>query len=218
MADYTRHYLQKLPTVFVQYAESEVTMRRQRTWKQYRAIDLGMFAVMLAIFEYIIVRAANWWFPGQPYVVSLAAPVTAIVYMRWGPWGAIHAVEAGIVFCFFSGADRSQYVVYCVGNLLSLLSLFMLKKMGKEKVRETRWGLVFPVVVLLLMQAGRAAVAFALGAAPPALLEFFTTDSLSYVFTLVIVWIARKLDGIYEDQKHYLVRIHTQEEEKGGQL
>ena len=67
-------------------------MRRQRTWKQYRAIDLGMFAVMLAIFEYIIVRAANWWFPGQPYVVSLAAPVTAIVYMRWGPWGAIHAV------------------------------------------------------------------------------------------------------------------------------
>ena len=218
MADYTCHYPQKLPTVFVQYAESEVTMRRQRTWKQYRAIDLGMFAVMLAIFEYIIVRAANWWFPGQPYVVSLAAPVTAIVYMRWGPWGAIHAVEAGIVFCFFSGADRSQYIIYCVGNLLSLLSLFMLKMIGKEKVRETRWGLVFPVVVLLLMQVGRAAAAFALGAAPPALLEFFTTDSLSYVFTLVIVWIARKLDGIYEDQKHYLVRIHTQEEEKGGQL
>lgn len=218
MADYTCHYPQKLPTVFVQYAESEVTMRRQRTWKQYRAIDLGMFAVMLAIFEYIIVRAANWWFPGQPYVVSLAAPVTAIVYMRWGPWGAIHAVEAGVVFCFFSGADRSQYIIYCVGNLLSLLSLLMLKKLGKEKVRETRWGLVFPVVVLLLMQAGRAAAAFALGASPPALLEFFTTDSLSYVFTLVIVWIARKLDGIYEDQKHYLVRIHTQEEEKGGQL
>ena len=193
-------------------------MRRQRTWKQYRTIDLAMFALMLAIFEYIIVRAANWWFPGQPYVVSLAAAVTSIVYMRWGAWGAIHAVEAGLVFCFFSGADRAQYLIYCVGNLLSLLALFMLKAMGKEKVRETRWGLVFPVLVLFLMQAGRAAVAFILGAAPGALLEFFTTDSLSYVFTLVIVWIARKLDGIYEDQKHYLLRIHAQEEEKGGQL
>ena len=193
-------------------------MRKQRTWKQYRTIDLMMFAGMLAIFEYIIVRAANWWFPGQPYVVSLAAAVTAIVYMRWGAWGAIHAVEAGLVFCFFSGADRSQYLIYCVGNLLSLAALLMLKAAGKEKVRETRLGLVFPVLVLLLMQAGRALVALLFGAAPGALLEFFTTDSLSYVFTLVIVWIAGHLDGIYEDQKHYLLRIHAQEEEKGGQL
>ncbi len=193
-------------------------MRRQRSWKQYRAIDLAMLAVMLAIFEYIIVRAANWWFPGQPYVVSLAAAMTSIVYMRWGAWGAIHAVEAGAVFCFFSGADRSQYLIYCGGNLLSLAALVMLKKAGKEKVRQTRLGLVFPVLVLCLMQAGRAAVAFALGAESAALPEFFTTDSLSYIFTLVIVWIAGRLDGIYEDQKHYLLRLQEQQEEKGGQL
>ncbi len=193
-------------------------MRRQRTWKQYRTIDLAMFAVMLAIFEYIIVRAANWWFPGQPFVVSLAASVTAIVYMRWGAWGAIHAVEAGLVFCFFSGADRSQYLIYCMGNLLSLAALIMLKALGKEKVRQTRWGLLFPLLVLLLMQTGRAAMALALGADLAALPAFYTTDSLSYIFTFVIVWIARKLDGIYEDQKHYLLRIHEQQEEKGGQL
>lgn len=193
-------------------------MRKQRTWKQYRAIDLAMFALMLAIFEYIIVRAANWWFPGQPYVVSLAASVTSIVYMRWGAWGAIHAAEAGAVFCFFSGADRGQYIIYCVGNLLSLAALVLLKRAGKEKVRTTRLGLVFPALVLLLMQLGRAGVAFCLGAEPAALPAFVTTDSLSYIFTLVIVWIAGRLDGIYEDQKHYLVRIHTQEEEKGGQL
>lgn len=194
-------------------------MRRQRSWKQYRAIDLAMLAVMLAVFEYIIVRAANWWFPGQPYAVSLAAAMTSIVYMRWGAWGAIHAVEAGVVYCFFSGADRGQYLIYCVGNLLSLAALVMLKKPGKEKVRQTRLGLVFPMLVLFLMQAGRAAVAFALGAESAALLEFFTTDSLSYIFTLVIVWIAGRLDGIYEDQKHYLLRLQEQQQnEKGGQL
>lgn len=194
-------------------------MRRQRSWKQYRAIDLAMLAVMLAVFEYIIVRAANWWFPGQPYAVSLAAAMTSIVYMRWGAWGAIHAVEAGVVYCFFSGADRGQYLIYCVGNLLSLAALVMLKKPGKEKVRQTRLGLVFPMLVLFLMQAGRAAVAFALGAESAALLEFFTMDSLSYIFTLVIVWIAGRLDGIYEDQKHYLLRLQEQQQnEKGGQL
>lgn len=35
-------------------------MRRELTWKQYRAIDLTLLGIALAIFEFIIVRAANW--------------------------------------------------------------------------------------------------------------------------------------------------------------
>ena len=60
--------------------------------------------------------------------------------------------------------------------------------------------------------------ALVLGAAPGAVVGFFTTDSLSLLFTGLIVWIARKLDGVYEDQKHYLLRIQAQEEHKGGNL
>ena len=52
-------------------------MKRQRTWKEYRAIDLTLLGLALAVFEFIIVRAANWWFPGQPFTVSLAAPYPA---------------------------------------------------------------------------------------------------------------------------------------------
>ena len=44
-------------------------MKRQRTWKEYRAIDLTLLGLALAVFEFIIVRAANWWFPGQPFTV-----------------------------------------------------------------------------------------------------------------------------------------------------
>ena len=134
-------------------------MRKQRTLAQYQTIDLALFALMLVIFEYLIVRAANFWFPGQPYTVSLAAVVTAIVFMRWGPWGAIHAVLAGAVFCYFSAAKPSQYVIYCVGNLLSLAALLLLRRVGKEKVRTGRLSLLFPLLVLVLMQAGRALVA-----------------------------------------------------------
>ena len=192
-------------------------MRKQRTLAQYQTIDLALFALMLVIFEYLIVRAANFWFPGQPYTVSLAAVVTAIVFMRWGAWGAIHAVLAGAVFCYFSAAEPSQYVVYCVGNLLSLAALLLLRRVGKEQVRTGRLSLLFPLLVLVLMQAGRAIVALLLGAAPSGVIDFFTTDSLSFLFTFVIIWIARRLDGIYEDQKHYLLRLHAQQEsEKGG--
>jgi hypothetical protein len=187
-------------------------MGRQLTFQQYRTIDLTLLAVMLAVFEFIIVMAARFWFPGQPFAVSMAGAITAIAYMRWGYWGGIHAVLAGLVFCFFSGGTGGQYLIYCAGNLLSLLSVILLNKAGKEQVRTGHLALVFPLLVLLLMQTGRAAVALLLGAAPASVLDFYTTDSLSMLFTFVIIWIARRLDGIYEDQKHYLLRIHAKEE------
>ena len=187
-------------------------MKRQRTWKEYRAIDLAMMGLALAVFEFLIVRAANWWFPGQPFTVSLAAAIASIVYMRWGFWGAIHAVEAGLVFCFFSGATPRQYVIYCVGNLFSVLAVLLLRRVGKERVRTGPLSLIFPLLVQVLMQAGRALTALALGSGPASVAGFFTTDSLSLLFTFVIIWIARKLDGVYEDQKHYLLRLNAQEE------
>ena len=187
-------------------------MKKQRKWQEYRAIDLALMALMLAIFEYLIVSAAKFWFPDQLYTASLAAAITSIVYMRWGVWGGIHAVEAGIIYCLFAGGTREQYIVYCVGNLVSLFAVILLKAVGKERVRTGQLSMVFPLLVQLLMHVGRAGMAMLQGAGPLSVVNFFTTDSLSYLFTFVIIWIARKLDGVYEDQKHYLLRIHAEEE------
>ena len=62
------------------------------------------------------------------------------------------------------------------------------------------------------MQAGRAAVSLAFGTTPAAALGFITTDTVSYIFTVVILWITSRLDGMLEDQKHYLIRINTKQE------
>lgn len=192
-------------------------MNRQRTLKQYRMIDLAFFALMLLVAEYLIVRAANHWFPAQPYTVSVAAAIVSLVYMRWGWWGGIHAVLAGLVFCFFSAATRQQYLIYCGGNLFSLAAVFLLCRIGKEKVRTGHLALLFPLLVQFLMLLGRALLALALGAPLTEATGFFTTDVLSFLFTFVIIWISRRLDGIYEDQKHYLLRLQAQQKlEKGG--
>ena len=79
-------------------------------------------------------------------------------------------------------------------------------------MRTGNLALVFPLLVQVLMQAGRAAAALLLGVEPADVVGFFTTDSLSLLFTFVIIWIARKLDGVYEDQKHYLLRINAKKE------
>ena len=192
-------------------------MSQRRTVGQYRALDLGMFAVMLALFEALAVTAARRWFPNEPYTVSVVPAITAIVMMRWGPWAALHAVLGGAVFCLASGARWTHYIIYCVGNLGSMVALFLVKTWTPEGIRQSvSHSLIFGLCVALLMQAGRALMAVVLGYAPAAL-GFFTTDVITLLFTLVLIWIVRRLDGLFEEQTHYLLRINSQEnEERGG--
>lgn len=190
-------------------------MKRRISFRQYRAIDLALFAAMLCVSEWLLVTSATRWFPDQLYTVSLVGALTAIVLLRWGPWAAIHAALGGLVFALVSHGSGKQLLIYAGGNLLSLLMLLPLRLLGGERIRGDGFlSVCFGLGTLLLMQLGRMLLAIALGAPPRSALGFFTTDTLSLLFTGLILWIARRADGILEDQKHYLLRI--QKEEKGG--
>jgi len=193
-------------------------LQKRRTVKQYRALDLAMFALMLTVAETLAVTAARRWFPNEPYTVSVTPAITCIVMMRWGPWAGLHAALGGVIFCLTSGAGIVHYAIYGLGNLLSLAALGYVKAATPEGIRESVWkSLALALMVTLLMQLGRALVAVALGSAPTAALGFFTTDVITLLFTLVLIWIARRLDGIFEEQNHYLLRLRQQEnEERGG--
>ena len=193
-------------------------MNRHMTLKQYRNLDLFLFAVMLIISESLIVNAAIRWFPDQLYIVSVCAAIVSSVLMRWGPWAAIHAVVGGLVYCFWAGGSPKQYLIYGIGNLFSLISLLMFRLFGKERIRENvLLTLLFAVCTQLFMQMGRACVSFVMGAPVSTGFSFITTDALSGLFTMVIVWIASRLDGVFEDQISYLLRVQKEnEEEKGG--
>lgn len=193
-------------------------MKRQRTLAQYQGVDLTLFAVILGICEYAVTRAAGSWFPGQLYTVSLTATVCAIVLMRWGAWAGLHALLGGAVFWLASGGSGAQLAIYALGNLACLLVLPLLRGGGKAKIKADKlYTALFALAVVLCMQLGRAAVALVLGTEPGKCVGFFTTDTLSDLFTVVVVSLAGRLDGIFEDQKTYLRRLQAQQKkEKGG--
>ena len=190
-------------------------MAKQRSLGEYRAIDLGCFALMLALFEPVLHFAATKLFPAEPYSVSAVAAITAIVMMRWGPWAGIHAAFGGVLVCLLSKARGDQYLVYGLGNLLSLAALLLLNAWGKEETRKDALHTIgFALMTALLMQLGRALTALVLGNGLGVSLGFFTTGVITDLFTVVVVWISRRLDGIFEDQIHYLLRIQK-EPQKG---
>lgn len=190
-------------------------VERQRTVGEYRMIDLVLFAVMVVIGETLVVNAAGRWFPDQLYVLSVVPAVTAIVMMRWGPWAAIHAALGSLAYCWASGAGAAQYAVYGGGSLLGLGALALLRLLGKERIRQDALlSMTFGLVTALLMQLGRALLSLLFGGTAEGMIMFFTTDVITLLFTVVVVWIARRLDGIFEDQINYLLRVNREQEEE----
>lgn len=193
-------------------------MNRQISFSQYRTIDLVILAVAMVMSQIVIHFAATNWFTDQLYIVSPVAIVVTLVLMRWGVWAAIHAVVGGLVFAYISNGNVQHFVIYGVGNALSLLALIMLKIFGKETVRKSVWFTMgFALLVPALMLAGRMAMAWVMGHDFEECLAFFTTDALSIPFTMCIAWCIRRIDGLFEDQKHYLLRIQQEQSTKGGE-
>ncbi len=194
-------------------------MKGQISLSQYRSIDLSILTVLMAASQLVIHLAVSFWqaeFTG--YIVSPVAAVVALVMMRWSLWAAIPAALGGVVLTLLSGGSAQQMLIYSAGNLLSIAALVYLKLLGKERVRGNAvLALVFAALIQLLMQLGRAGVAFLMGHSLPACWDFITTDAMSILFTLVIIWIARRVEGLFEDQKHYLLRVQREQSVKGGE-
>ena len=189
-------------------------MQGRKTIQQYRAIDCSLFALMLMVFETVILRAATGWFRAEAWTVSVVPAVTAIVMVRWGPWCAVHAALGGIVTVLALKGTGLQFLIYGIGNLAALAVWPLLKKRGWKILHQNvLMNFLFGVLVVLAMQAGRALVSLVTGTPPEGLLLYITADSITYIFTLVILWIAARLDGILEEQTHYLERINDPEKE-----
>lgn len=179
--------------------------------KQYRNIDLIIMLIMLAAAEALITVAARVWFPYELYSLSPTVAIVCIVMMRWGPYAAVHAIGGGLTLCIASGAGLKAYAVYCIGNCFALASLLMLKALGKEKIRSAlTLSLAFTAVTFFAVQIGRWAVSLLFRAPLGSIVTMTATDSLSLVFALVTVFIARRMDGLFEDQMSYLVRTQSE--------
>lgn len=189
---------------------------KQISFGQYRAIDLAILSAILFIAETVTAKAAGEWFPDELYTLSPTVAVVCIVIMRWDIYAFVPAIAGGAAYCIALGTDLPYYAVYCAGNCFALLVLpiFLLfgKKMrdGKEKIRgKPVFTLIFVAAVYICICLGRAVCAAAVMGSFR-FTEFLTADSLSLVFGAVVVLIARNTDGLFEDQKAYLIRTEAE--------
>ena len=187
------------------------------SYKQYRSVDLTAFVLMYALCEYLVVKAATDWF-SEPYSISIMLPLLLIVMMRWDKFCLIQAIISAILFVFYQKGNISQYLIYLCGNLGFMLELLYVYRVGKEKIRSSfLYSAIYVISGFALMELFRGIASMViLGSSLKIVLQFVFTDMLSLVFTFLVIIIVRQVEGLFEDQKHYLIRLNQKNEDLDG--
>lgn len=186
------------------------------SFKQYRFTDLLIFAAILAAFE-LILHFAFKAFEGNGafFTFSPMVPIIVLVMMRWGWISVFYAVGDGALFCLLNGAGFESYVIYCAGNAFVILLLFFTRFVGKERIRKSLYlSMLMVLLGWLLTVFGRSAVAACFGINFAEALTGQLWELISLAVGLLLIAGMRKLDGIFEDQKHYLLRMEEERLEK----
>lgn len=177
-------------------------------------MDIMIFAVLTAVFEAIATFATSKWFAGQPVAISITLTLILITMHRWSAYAATVAVAGGFALCLASGASTEQYLIYILGNVFALVSLAYFKAFGKEGVRQSfSKTLLLASTSYVAMALGRWLVSLVFGGGFKELVGFLVSDVISLLFAVAVLYCARGVDGLIEDQKQYVIRVNEKKEE-----
>ena len=182
-------------------------MNKNITFKQYRAIDLTIWAIFLVLSEGLTTVATTKWFVGVPFAISTTLLFLCIGMMRWGAWSAVLAVVGGLTFVIASGADAKRCIIYLIGNMFSFLALIFIRLIGKGKIRSSNLLLMlYALITYLCVCIGRWLVSLIFMPALDSIIAYIGTDIITLLFTAVILASLKSVDGMLEDQHDYVLR------------
>ena len=205
--------------------------KKSLSFSQYRSADLIIFTVIAVVFEALVTIAATKWFREEAYSISFVYVFVAMVAMRWGALMLIPSTACAITYCVAMGARWELYVIMIVGNAFCVLLLALHKLIGKQRIRDSAWWtILYVVATFVFISLGRFLVGLLLdvtGIVPPTetsdgtivrlweqLLRAILYDVLPAVFALIVILICRNQNGLFEDQKHYLLRTQKERDKE----
>ena len=184
------------------------------TFKQYRTLDLTIFTVLYAVIETFIVIGSNKWFSHQFYTLSLSVTVVAIVMVRWGVYALIPALVGAVCYLLANLGVGNQVnyqtaIIYLGSSLSMLLGLFYIKLVKKERLADRKslacYGLA--IVLYLLTIVFRTLISMCFGYGFSIIVNYNFAECLTLLFALVAIFIARRQEGLFIDQKTYLLEL-----------
>lgn len=191
-------------------------MRKNISFKTYRLIDLFILTVLLVVSEIIASKALGWF--NEKFYISLFLSLSLIVLMRWNAWASVTIIAGTLTYCIINQGVLQNFITYLVGNLFLLFNLFWFIK-GKKQFKKNYIVFLYIVTGYLLIEIGRSLVALFYDANFfSALIGFLGTDVLNCLLAILIIFIMKRQDGVFEDQVQYLNRVSDQKASEPSDL
>lgn len=181
----------------------------------YKLIDMLIFSGIACVLEAVNVYALKI-FTTELFTLSVILPITLIVTMRWKGWAIIPAILGGITYCIVCGANASQYLIYGAGNAFAVLNLFWFKLKSPKAIKSSLvFCMLFVLSGYIFINLGRTLMSmFFEQQFLQTLLSFLAIDLLNVFIAFLVIAIARKQNGLFENQDEYLLRISQEKKEE----
>jgi hypothetical protein len=196
------------------------------TFKKYRSLDITIFTVLYAFIEALIVFGSNKWFTHQFYTLSLSVTIVTLVMVRWGGFAVIPACVGAVVYLLANLAAGNQVtyqtaIIYIGGSLSMMLGLLYIKLVTKEKLSNRKslacYGL--PVLLYIFTIIFRTLISMCFGYGFEIIVNYNFAECLTLLFALIAVFVARRQEGLFVDQKTYLLELEKKRaKERGGHI
>lgn len=190
------------------------------SFQQYRLTDSVIFALILAAFDLIAYGALSLFDGNAYFTFSMTLPITLLVMMRWGWQSVFYAVADGLMLSLlYNRTVWQSYLSYAAGGAALMLILIPFKLIGKQRIRD-KWYLSAAAVIVgwLIMNFTITVVQALCGSSFAAVASYNfgvgLTGLMSLAAGLVVILVLRRLDGMFEDQKHYLLRLDKERKER----
>lgn len=183
-------------------------MRKQITLSEYRAGDITIFTVLMIVVEFLAIKGIVWF--SEIYAISLFLALILIVMRRWKLWAIVPMLASAITVCAVNKAEFYVYVIHIIGNLFVLLAMIWFK-IAKNNFKEGHYLILYSLSAYVLMCFGKSFIGFLYGEKFTTLfIGFLGVNALNVVIAIIVLFIVRKLDGVFEDQIEYLKRVQEE--------
>lgn len=189
---------------------------------KYRATDLAVLTFIACGLDAIILFAKSKFPPMVYFWLSISMIISLIAIIRWNWWGLIPMVASSCFYILFSnyamgklltvtgeGTVVKSLVVYAVGSLFIAVEMLYIRLVKKERICSSGWLLIlYAVIGFVAVALGRSVVSVFFGDDfLISLAGYLQVDSLNLVWTIIILFITNKQDGILCDQKEYFLEV-----------
>jgi hypothetical protein len=179
---------------------------------KYRIFDLVLLAV-LAVFCEVIGELLHIRYAGAGFYLSFSILIAIISMIRWGYWGTLVYVIAGIPMVFIhDGSLVENLLLYPFSYMfLGLANIFFIF-VKRSKIKESAMLILcFTIIAYISVSIGKGISTYILtGVFLNGLLYYNVIQLFSFVMVFIVLLLIRNSKGLLVDMEQYLIEVNTE--------